>query len=121
MPILKRAETFLASQSLSAGGSVTGAAVDLRTTYGTYVTGQITNGATGPSTPPEFRVEISNDNFFADVREVFKGLGSLVANAVTVHLHRILPEVPYARVRFIAGTGQGCTVVATGASVTSLG
>jgi len=120
MPVPKVAETFLASQSLPAGNTVTGAAVDLRTKFGTVVHTKVTNGGTGPSTPPEISIEVSNDNFVVDVHDVKKLYAGTGANQVTEHEIRLVPEEMWARVKFKAGTGQASTVAAAGSSVVSL-
>ena len=121
MPILKAADTFLSSQSLPAATSVTGPTIDLRERYGTYIIGKVTNGATGPTTPPEFTVEVSNDNFAANTSQWSKHLAKTGNNDVTEMPITLPPEILFARVKFKAGTGQASTVEATGGSVTTLG
>ena len=119
MPILKSAKVFQASLSLAAGTSVTGPNIDLRETYGTAIVAKITNGATGPSTPPEFAVEVSDDGVVWD--EVFKAVAKTGNSQVTPFLFRVAPEIMRARTRFTAGTGQASTVVADGHVVDTLG
>ena len=120
MAILKSAETFLSSQSVPAGTTVTGSPVDLRAKYGSIIHSKVTNGGTGPSTPPEVSLEVSNDNFATDVHEVRRAYGSTLASAVTEHEFRVLPEVMYARIKVKAGTGQASTFAAAGSSVLSV-
>ncbi|MEE9609501.1 MAG: hypothetical protein V3U03_17325 [Myxococcota bacterium] len=119
MPILKSKDAFLASTALAAGASVTGTGVDLREKYGTAIVAIVTNGATGPSTPPLFIVEVSNDDSIWD--EIFRAVAKTGNNAKTPFVYRVAPEILRARVKFTAGTGQGSTVVARGHSVDTLG
>ena len=119
MPILKSADVFHASTVLAAGASSTGPNVDLRPKYGTTIVAKITNGATGPTTPPIFAVEVSNDDAIWD--EVFSAVAKTGNNAVTPFKYRLEPEILRARVKFTAGAGQSSTVVARGHTVDTLG
>jgi hypothetical protein len=121
VPILKEPTQFFASQSVPAGTTVTGPIIDLREKYGVLIQGKVTNGATGPSTPPEMVVEISTDNFAADTKEYIKLIADLANNAVTNLPVRLPPEVMFARVKGTAGTGQASTIEAMGHTVKSLG
>lgn len=121
MPILKEPSTFVASQALAAAATVTGPIIDLREKYGTLINGKVTNGATGPTTPPEMIVDISSDNFVADVKEYVKVQADMANNAVTPIPVRLPPEVMWARVKFTAGAAQASTVEAMGHTVKSLG
>lgn len=120
MPILKSADVFHSSTPLAASASSTGPDIDLRTKYGTAIVAVITNGAAGPTTPPTFAVEVSNDGFVT-FDEVFKAVAKTGNNAVTPFLYRVAPEILHARVKFVAGATNGSTVVARGHTVDTLG
>ena len=119
MPILKSADVFHVSTPLAAGASSTGPNVDLRAKYGTAIVAKITNGAAGPTTPPIFAVEVSDDDAIWD--EVFTAVAKTGNNDVTPFLYRLAPEILRARVKFTAGATEGSTVVARGHTVDTLG
>lgn len=121
MPILKSPDLFQASTVLFADGTLTGPTVDLREKYGTTIAAVIQNGATGPSAPAEFAVEISTDNFVADTMEIHRTPASTESNAKSPFLYTLPPQIMYARTVFYGGTGQSVTPNAWGHTVDTLG
>jgi hypothetical protein len=121
MPITHEFFTFQASASLGAGASIDGPTFDHREKLGILITAKITNGATGPNTPPEFVVQHSTDNFVANVREIFRA-GAKTTNAgVTFIAARVPPEGGFVRTRFENDDGQAITIEAEGSILKSVG
>jgi hypothetical protein len=102
MAATKTARTLQASASNAAGATATGTALDLTTKYGLLVTGQVTNGATGPTVACTFSIEVSNDN--SVWRPFFSGTAALGNAVVTNWTVSIGPEVMYVRSKFTGNT-----------------
>lgn len=114
---VKDGKTFQASASVPAGQTLpadaTSGWVDLRKTNGTLIVGKVTNGATGPTQPAEFAVEVSR-NATAPDGELFRAAAKGDNNAVSSFPVRVPPEVMYARSVFYGGSDQAVTVEAQG-------
>ncbi len=120
MPIQKELILFVASQSVAAAATVTGAWIDLRAKYGVTLVANILNGATGPTAPCQFRVEYSGDGG-TTFDEIIRVPGTTLANGDVSFRHRIEPEVLFARVIFTGNTAQPVTVKADGHVVKTIG
>jgi len=108
MPSTKSLSTIIAAAtSNAAAGTTTGTAVDLTTKYGGIITGNITNGATGPTVQATAFVETSGDNVNWD--EVYRVGGDVTANLVTPISYDVHEGVMYVRVRVTGNTGQAVT------------
>lgn len=112
------ARTLQASASNAAGATTTGTALDLCTDLGLHVTAKVTNGATGPTVPCTFRLEVSNDNstWFTH----YEAAAQTGNNVVTEWSFSLGPEIMYVRSVFTGNTGQAVTVVCVGHELTSL-
>ena len=117
MPKTTESISFQASQSLPAAQSVTGSAVDLREKHGALLTARVTNGATGPGAPVVFSVEVSRDNFLADVRTLFAAGSKTANNAITDFPVPVAYEVMWARTKFDNTAGGQAVTVEAGAHV----
>lgn len=120
MASIKTAKTFQSSASNSAGGTTTGSTIDLRTSYGCLMTSRITNGVTGPTVACDFVVQVSNDNFSSDTKEIFRATADKSNSAVTTFQFEIPASVMYARSVFTGNTGQSVTVECTGHELTQV-
>lgn len=120
MAATKSAVTWLASTTNTAGSTQTGSTIDLSAGYGASIEAKITNGGTGPTIACDFIVEVSNDNFSADTKTLFRGTAGVVASAVAEWSIVVPKEYSYARVKFTGNTGQSVTVEATGTKVTAI-
>lgn len=120
MAASKTAKTFQSSVSNSAGGTTTGSTIDLRTSYGCLMTGIVTNGGTGPTVGCDFVVQVSNDNFSSDTKEVFRATADKGNSVVTSFSFEIPASVMYARSVFTGNTGQAVTVACTGHELTQV-
>lgn len=80
------------------------------TGYGAWITGLITNGATGPTVQCTAYVEISGDN--TNWKQAYVIGGGITALAVTPINYEVSPTIMYYRVRFADNTGQNVTVEA---------
>lgn len=120
MASTKTAKTFQSSATNTAGSTTTGSAVALTTSYGCLMTATITNGGTGPTVACDFIVEVSNDNFSADTKEVYRATASTVANEVNSYVFELPGAVMYARSKFTGNTGQSVTVACTGQELTTI-
>lgn len=120
MAATKTAKTFQASATNTAGSTTTGSAVSLTTSYGCLMTAKITNGATGPTVACDFVVEVSNDNFSADTKEIFRATSSVANNAVSYYAFEVPASVLYARSKFSGNTVQSVTVECTGQELTTI-
>lgn len=108
MPTTKSLSTIIAAAtSNAAGGTTTGAAVDLTTKYGALITGLIANGGTGPTLQANAYVEVSGDN--VNWKQFYVVGGGTTASAITPFSCRIPAPVMYARVRVADNTGQAVT------------
>lgn len=100
--------SIAAATSNSAGGTTTGTAIDLTTSYGAYVTTKVTNGATGPTVAATVYIETSGDNSNWKTHAAF--LTATGNNTVTEPPPVYLPPpVMYCRVRVTGNTGQAVT------------
>lgn len=108
---------FQASASNSAAGTTTGTAADLTASDGCEINAKCTNGATGPTLPCRYRVQVSNDNstWYDYYSETAQTGNNVVTTFQPVYLG---PEVMYARTVFDSNTGQAVTVVSDGMKVT---
>lgn len=116
----KTAKTFQTSASNTAGSTTTGSTVSLTTSYGCLMTAKITNGATGPTVACDFIVEVSNDNFSSDTKEVYRATASITNSAVHYFAFELPASVMYARSKFSGNTGQTVTVECTGEELTTI-
>ncbi len=120
MASTKTAKTFQSSATNTAGSTTTGSTVSLTTSYGCLMTAKITNGATGPTIACDFIVEVSNDNFSADTKEIFRATASVGNNDVNYYTFELPPAVMYARSKFSGNTAQSVTVECTGEELTTI-
>jgi hypothetical protein len=118
MAITKTARTLVSSQSVSAGNSVTGSALDLRNRYGCEVTAKVANGSTGPTTGCVFKLEVSTDN--SNWFEWFSGLAKTTNNETTWFNIEVPAAVMYLRASFAGHTGQAVTVEALAHEMTTV-
>lgn len=108
MGITKAFIDDIPSQSLAATATKNGGALDLRTAYGGTYVFKASNGATGPSTPPQFFVEVSDDGVsWIETKRITL---SDANNAVTPIEFAIAREVLYARMSVTNGGGQSITI-----------
>lgn len=114
----KTARTFQSSATNAASATTTGSSVNLTTALGCAITGKITNGATGPTVPADFIVEISNDN--SAWKTYSKQTAGTVNNAVYEFAVDLPAPVLYARTKFTGNTVQDVTVEAFGHELTSI-
>lgn len=115
---VKTAITLQASASNASGGTTTGTAVTLTTALGLLVTAKITNGATGPTLPCSFYLEVSNNNTAWKVHSrQDAGTTALAVYEFSVDLP---PATMYARSKFTGNTGQTVTVESFGHELTSI-
>lgn len=120
MAATKTAKTFQTSTSNTSGSTTTGSAVALTTSYGCLMTATITNGATGPTVACDFIVQVSNDNFSSDTKEIFRSTSNTTNSAVSYFAFELPASVMYARSVFTGNTGQTVTVECTGEELTSI-
>lgn len=120
MASTKTAKTFQSSATNTAGSTTTGSTVSLTTSYGCLMTATITNGGTGPTVACDFIVEVSNDNFSADTKEVFRATASVANSAVSSFAFELPAAVMYARSKFTGNTAQSVTVACTGEELTTI-
>ena len=120
MAATKTAKTFQASTTNTAGSTTTGTSVNLTTSYGCLMTAMITNGATGPTIGCDFVVRVSNDNFSADSKEIYRATAGVANNAVTYFCFELPASVMYAKSVFEGNTGQSVTVACTGDELTTI-
>lgn len=108
MSATKSLQTIIAAgTSTAAGATTTGTTLDLRTAYGAFVTGNLTNGTTAPTAVPFAIFETSGDNVNWD--EVYRTGGDLIANSVTPLAYEFVFPVMYGRVRVTGNAGQAVT------------
>lgn len=120
MAATKTAKTFQSPVSNTSGSTTTGTAVNLTTGYGCLVTAKITNGATGPTVACDFVVNVSNDNFSADLIEVFRATAGTANNGIYYFSFELPACVMYANTVFTGNTGQAVTVQCTGEELTTI-
>ncbi len=120
MGATKTAKTFQASATNTAGSTTTGSTVSLTTSYGCLMTAKITNGGTGPTVACDFIVEVSNDNFSSDTKEIYRATASTANSAVNYYAFDLPASVMYARSKFSGNTGQSVTVECTGEELTTI-
>lgn len=120
MAAIKAARTFQSSATNTAGGTTTGATFDLRTSYGCLLTATITNGSSGPTVACDFVVQVSNDNFSSDTKEVFRATSDKSNSASTTFSFEIPATVMYARSVFTGNTLYNVTVICTGHELTQV-
>lgn len=118
MPATKSATTIQASATNSAGGTTTSASVDLTQAYGMFITAQVINGATPPTNPCTFAVEVSNDNSVWREVAVFS---AAVTSSATYNFPYIVDiTAMYARTVFTGNTAEDVTVEALGHILTGI-
>lgn len=120
MSATKTAKTFQASATNTAGSTTTGSTVSLTTSYGCLMTAKITNGGTGPTVACDFVVEVSNDSFSSDTKEIFRATASVTNSAVSSFAFELPASVMYARSKFVGNTGQSVTVECSGEELTTI-
>lgn len=115
---IKTARTLQSSVSNGAGATTTGSALNIGTALGLLITAKITNGATGPTLPCSFFVDVSVDgsNWKLHSRQD-AGTTNSAVHEFTVDLP---PATMYVRSRFTGNTGQACTVECFGMELTSI-
>lgn len=118
MAITKASASFQASATNTAGSTTTGSSVDLTAAYGCTITGEITNGATGPTVGCDFVVEVSNDN--SDWMEYARATAGVANNGVYTFAVDLPASIMYARTKFTGNTGQSVTVEADGHKLTGI-
>lgn len=118
MALTKATANLQASATNTAGNTTTGTGVDLTAAYECVVTGKITNGATGPSVPCDFVVQVSNDN--SDWMEFARFTAGTANNGVYYFPCVLPPATMYARSVFSGNTGQNVTVECDGHKITAL-
>lgn len=118
MAATKSATTIQTSATNTAGSTATSSAVSLTTAYGMLITGLITNGATGPTVPCDFVVEVSNDN--TNWRTYARYSAGVTNSAAYPFAVEVPPSAMYARTVFTGNTGQSVTVEALGHILTGI-
>lgn len=115
---LKTARTLQASVSNGAGSTTTGGTVNIGTALGLLVTAKITNGATGPTLPCSFYIEVSVDG------SAWKTYSRQDAGTTLSAVYEFTVDLPPAtmqvRARFTGNTGQAVTVESFGHELTSI-
>jgi hypothetical protein len=121
MASTKAATAIWNGQSLSAGGGpTTSSAVNLTDGYGATVNIKLTNGATGPTTPAEVEVEVSEDNS-EWYKTWYKLIGGTANNEiVSVGAFEVPPATQYLRLVATHPTGQAVTVDADLSELTAI-
>lgn len=108
MAATKALSTIIAAgTSNSAAGTTTGTTVSLATAYGAFVTGLLTNGATGPTVAPVAIIEASGDG--TNWKEVYRVGGDTIANSITPYAYEACAPIMNVRVRVTGNTGQAVT------------
>jgi len=117
MALTKASTTILASQSVGAAATVTGASINLTAGYGGEILWKITNGASAPTTPPTIELQSSDDgtNWY---RKQFIS-GDTVANSPNSGVWPISTGVMYVRAIFIGGATNGSTMACMMEQITS--
>ena len=111
MAATKNLRTIVAAgTSNTASGTTTGTAVNLTTAYGGYLTGKITNGATGPTVACAMAVLVSGDN--TNWKTVATYSGDTANSSVFEWGIEIPAGVMYVNAQFTGNTGQAVTVEA---------
>ena len=117
----KTGRTLVASQSLGAGSSITGTAIDLSTAWGLAVTIAVTNGASAPTTGCTASLLVRRNgtgNWFVWVSAT-AGLAASGVYYFGGESWRLPPEISEARVDFGGHAGNAVTVEAIGHELTS--
>lgn len=114
----KTARTLQSSVSNGTGATTTGSAVNIGTALGMLVTGKITNGATGPTLPCSFYVEVSIDG------SAWKTYSRQDAGTTNAAVYEFTVDLPPAtmqvRSKFTGNTAQAVTVESFGHELTSI-
>lgn len=110
MAATKTNASIYASGSVTAGGTGTGTAYDLRTAYGAVLLITMTNGGTGPSTLMSAYIYYSSDG--STNRLAAKVGADTVASSVTAFSFEVPIGVMYVNVIFKDHTGQAVTAEA---------
>ena len=105
MAATKALSTIIAAgTSNAAAGTTTGAAVSLATAYGAFITGLLTNGATGPTVAPVAIIEASGDG--TNWKEIYRVGGDTTASSITPYSYEVCAPIMNVRVRVTGNTGQ---------------
>lgn len=111
--------TVESSVSVSAGGSETSASQDISTGFGSIVSMQVTNGATGPTIgcTAEIQVQHTSAGTWYTWRKFIASNGDSDVSQFTA---RVPPEVYAYRTHFEGHTGQAVTVEADAVDLDSI-
>jgi hypothetical protein len=99
-----------APTAVLSGGSLISSAANLTANYGGVVTVQITNGATGPTSPCVATLQVSGDN--TNFYPIYSGTADPTNSATTTFFWDLPPGVMYVRVQFTGNTAQPVTASA---------
>ena len=114
----KALTTLQASVAQAAAATTTGTALNMSTYYGGWLTGIITNGATGPTLPGILTVQTSDDN--TTFRDAYVFTAGITAS-ITYTFGIDLPwGVMFVRTKFSGNTVQAVTIAAEIGAVTAL-
>lgn len=125
--LTKTARTLVAASTSNAAGSTTRGTVDLRTTYGGFLTAKITNGATGPTVQCTCNLLVAHNagatptaaSAGSDWKTVWSFGGGTTNSAITEQTWDVPPGVMHVEVEFTGNTGQAVTVEAYLSEVTN--
>ena len=118
MAISKAARTLQASASNASAATATGTAVNLNAALGGVAGGKITNGATGPTIPAQFVLEVSHDG--TNWYELARFTAGVANSAIYSFAQDVPPGVMQVRSVFTGNTAQAVTVEAYFQELTSI-
>ena len=118
MALTKAVQAFQASATNTAAGTTTGSGINLTAAYEASMVGRVTNGATGPTVPCDFIVQVSNDD--SDYYEFARFTAGIANNGVYEFPVTLPPAVMYARSNFTGNTVQNVTIECDGHKITAI-
>lgn len=110
MSATKGSSTLQATATSASGATTNSSSINLTTYYGAYITAQVTNGATAPTTPCTVTIQVGPDG--TTWFDAVAGSSGLTNSAVYPFSFEIPIGVMYARVKFSGHTAQSVTVAA---------
>jgi len=125
MATTKSRTSIWSAVTLTAGaGNTNSSWIDLSGSYGSTVSGTLTNGGTGPTIAAQVQIQVANDyNAGAPTLPINLG-GAFIASLTASAVSYFTAEIPigYSAIRLVAGsnTGQNVTVSADLGNVTAV-